>query len=132
MATRTRTQQVAETHEQLLQAIPQPRTLLVNHPGYLAIDSSLLSAPLRAPTGVTQFTTAQPEEMIQRPTYSSPSLQTRVLLGGLASGLEGGANAHLKMGLIQEAKKETPLDQCLKVLGGGVSVLSLFSPGKSP
>lgn len=128
MATRTRTQQVAETQEQIQRTGYQPRTLLANHPGYLAIDPTTLSAPLQAPTGVTQFATTQPAEMIQRPTYSSPSLQTQILLGGLASGLEGGAKAHLKMGLVQEAKKETPLDQCMKVLGAGSSVLSLMKP----
>jgi hypothetical protein len=120
------------THTQLEAQQPQPeayepRTLLSNHPGFLTIDPYSLSAPICAPTGVPHFVTAQPQEMIQRPTYSSPSLQTQVLLGGLSSGLQSGAKAHLKMGLIQEAKKETPLDQCLKVVGGGVSVLSLMS-----
>ena len=130
MATLTRTHQiqVAETQQQVKPEPYQPRTLLSNHPGFLAIDPSTLSAPIRAPTGVTHFATAQPEEMIQRPTYSSPSLRTQVVLGGLASGLEGGSKAYCKMGLVQEAKKETPLDQCMKVLGGGVSVLSLMSP----
>jgi hypothetical protein len=128
MTTRTHTQQGHVTEAQQLQPeVYQSRTLLSNHPGFLAIDPYSLSAPICAPTGVTSFATAQPQEMIQRPTYSSPSLQTQIILGGLSSGLQGGANAHLKMGLIQEAKKEAPLDQCMKVLGGGVKVLSLMN-----
>ncbi|KZM24864.1 hypothetical protein ST47_g3993 [Ascochyta rabiei] len=128
MATRTRTTQATKTREESQQAINQPRPLLADHPGYIAVNPTFLSAPLRAPTGVTYFATAQPEEMIQRPIYSSPSLQSQVLLGGLAAGLEGGAKAHMKMGLVQEAKKETPLDQCMKVLDGGVSIMSLMIP----
>jgi hypothetical protein len=129
MTTRTHTQQgqATEAQQQLQPEVYQSRTLLSNHPGFLAIDPYSLSAPICAPTGVTNFATAQPQEMIQRPTYSSPSLQTQIILGGLSSGLQSGAKAHLKMGLIQEAKKEAPLDQCLKVLGGGVKVFSAMN-----
>ena len=129
MPSQTRTCQDQTPHTEQLQLDSyQPYTLVSKHPGFLTIHPHSLSAPIRAPTGVTHFATAQPEETIQRPTYSSPSLRTQVLLSGLASGLEGGAKAHLKMGLLQEAKKETPLDQCMKVLGAGVNVLSLTKP----
>lgn len=123
--TRTACTTPNEVH-QLQQKALQRRTLLSGHPGFLELDPHSLSAPISAPSGVSHFATAQPEETIQLPISNAPSTASRVALGAVAGGLEGGADAHLQMGLAKQANAKSPLEQCMQIISGGASILSLF------
>ncbi|OAL52179.1 hypothetical protein IQ07DRAFT_678221 [Pyrenochaeta sp. DS3sAY3a] len=111
--------QASPTESQQIQPLPSPspspslyqptypqRTLLSTHPAYRPLTPSSLCVPAGPPNYTPYFATAQPDEMVQRPTYASSSLRKKVILESVACGLDAAAKAYVDVSVAREGKKE--------------------------